>query len=323
MVCIALASLLLALIVPAIQNARDTSRRTECINRLRQLGIAVQQFETNHRTLPPTFNCNYRRGNHSGIVSAQFLLLPFLDQAPAYQEILEAKRMAITDQKRRFSFPVFRCPAERNSFGIGYRTCTGRIASISDDPPSGEDSSRGFGAFPLRCGGLPLSAIRDGLSNTVAMSERSVGDGFKGQFSNNRDIWFNAAMLLGFDPKNASEDEFAATCDLARVSGPGNQYTPYSGHDFLESGYIHTMYNHLLPPNSQTPDCVLATYQIDDPATATNITVSWGAVGARSEHRDRTVSTLLLDGSVRLIAPSVDVEIWRSAASRADSDAVW
>jgi type II secretory pathway pseudopilin PulG len=88
LVVIAIIAILIALLLPAVQQAREAARRTECKNNLHQLGLALHNYESTFRVLPPgCMHAGYPRGGpgtHSFGPSYIGMILPFLEQAPAY-----------------------------------------------------------------------------------------------------------------------------------------------------------------------------------------------------------------------------------------------
>ncbi len=89
---IAIIGVLVALLLPAVQAAREAARRMQCQNNMKQLGLAVQNYHDTHRTFPPS-HVNYMSTqkafqytpalNHSGLA----LILPFMEQMPIYDQI--------------------------------------------------------------------------------------------------------------------------------------------------------------------------------------------------------------------------------------------
>ena len=72
-------SLLAALLIPAVQYARETSRRLSCANNLKQLGLALSSYEASYRVYP--------QGANGGVYSADIMILPFLEQTVLYNSI--------------------------------------------------------------------------------------------------------------------------------------------------------------------------------------------------------------------------------------------
>lgn len=86
LVVIAIIAVLIALLLPAVQQAREAARRTQCRNNLHQMGLALFNYESTYQMLPS--------GNYGGLTSCkddglswQYMILPFMDQGPLYQQI--------------------------------------------------------------------------------------------------------------------------------------------------------------------------------------------------------------------------------------------
>src|SRR6476469_1828653 len=86
LVVIAIIGVLVSLLLPAVQQAREAARRTQCKNNLKQIGLALHNYESTYNRLPP--------GNFGGIAGCKddglawsFSILPYIDQAPLYNKI--------------------------------------------------------------------------------------------------------------------------------------------------------------------------------------------------------------------------------------------
>lgn len=134
LVVIAIIAVLIALLLPAVQQAREAARRSQCKNNLKQLGLAVHNYHDTFNTLPPAYinpgngqsAALYPAGNTRNI-SGYLMLLPYLDQAPLYNQInfslplgpaagggATFGALAPNSQAGLFSnpLPVFRCPSD-------------------------------------------------------------------------------------------------------------------------------------------------------------------------------------------------------------------
>lgn len=135
-VVIAIIGVLLAILIPATQNVRESSRRVTCQNNLRQISVAIQNHESAHKQLPSLYNGNFitqqpTTGDEFHFHSWRVALLPSLDQAVLYERIDQGR--AATDPQNlpnlATSLPVFLCPSTNNPSGnvpeIGVHNPTG------------------------------------------------------------------------------------------------------------------------------------------------------------------------------------------------------
>ena len=139
LVVIAIIAILVAILLPAVQQAREAARRTGCRNNLKQMGLAIHNYESAHRSLPPGYlyipgddgtSRDYRsvagypvaagmgEANHMGIAWGTFLL-PFLEQAALYETVdfarpnFELENLAARETR----MPVYLCPSDAYSDG--------------------------------------------------------------------------------------------------------------------------------------------------------------------------------------------------------------
>jgi prepilin-type N-terminal cleavage/methylation domain-containing protein len=194
LVVIAIIAILIALLLPAVQQAREAARRSQCKNNLKQLGLALHNYLDVHLTFPPG-------GNYPGYASFFVGLLPYLDQAPAYNKFDFTSDFDTRAAYRPFTaaqlaiytslvVPGLNCPSsELAKFGPG-RTCPGQPASqrpnyvgISGAVRSAVDGvanyvgNTGYGHYVengvLSCNkGVPIANITDGTSNTIMIGEQ-------------------------------------------------------------------------------------------------------------------------------------------------------
>jgi prepilin-type N-terminal cleavage/methylation domain-containing protein len=302
-VVLAIIGLLVSLLLPAVQAARESARLTECRSNLRQLGLALANYEATYARLPPAHG-QYVDMVHGRIhvrrnLSVHARLLPYLDQATLYQRLDPAEDgdhaadEPPTSVRNAFALdtavPVFGCPSDAvaEPCGTNYRA--------AESPRTPTHLGAYVGTFHHM--GRPLSAITDGLSHTAFASERVLGDQQTGHFR----AWSDTAIVP--DLSTDLPDDTAARCALV-TANPNSHYS-FSGATWLFSGYEQTWYNHVLPPNSATPDCASWIFSSN---------IGGGAHSARSLHAGG-VHLLLGDGAVRMIGSSVDLALWRELAT--------
>jgi prepilin-type processing-associated H-X9-DG protein len=109
--------LLIGLLLPAVQASRESARKTQCFNHLKQMGLAIHQYHNRREELPPSRNYDH-------YTSWAFLILPFLEQDNLFDKWDPTlKYYYQPDEARLTAIPAFMCPSRR----------TGMIASIAGD----------------------------------------------------------------------------------------------------------------------------------------------------------------------------------------------
>lgn len=132
LVVIAIIGILIALLLPAVQQAREAARRTQCRNHLHQIGLALHNYHSTHNLFPPTIVNNSAAGSVCGSwqgnpgVSAMTLLLPYIDQANIYNQYnftIGTTRSdyvgspvvgGINDTLHKTTIPSLACPSDPN-----------------------------------------------------------------------------------------------------------------------------------------------------------------------------------------------------------------
>jgi prepilin-type N-terminal cleavage/methylation domain-containing protein/prepilin-type processing-associated H-X9-DG protein len=184
LVVIAIIAILIALLLPAVQQAREAARRTECKNNLKQIGLALHNYQDAFQTLPPGsfFDVPYAGSNgsaanpHHQKGSILVHLLPFVDQATVYGRFDFTLRTvddmhdpptstATSDEIRRtVRIPVYRCPSDTTGGTFGGFTVQNYAASVG---PTATGPATGNPSCP--CNNPFTSWIRPGTGpNNVA-----------------------------------------------------------------------------------------------------------------------------------------------------------
>lgn len=317
LVVIAIIGILVALLLPAIQSARESSRRNSCLNNLRQLSLAVMNFEGIAGHLPPSSevrDVNVPGNNGSWGVHGR--ILPFLEEGSLFQAVDLAiawdAQMVIDDLK----IPVFACPSDPEA---------AIVRTFSDNRPSLWPTTYGFnfGTWfvydPVNYKGgngvfypdsnLRLASIVDGTSKTLMVSEVKA--------------WTAYNRNGGPSTTEIPEDVAAATTAVAS----GTQFKD-TGHTEWPDGRVHhTGFTATLPPNTQVPlqhdgqslDGDFNSWQEGKLNGGSVGPPSYAIVTSRSHHPGG-VNSSLMDGSVRFIREEISMEVWRAMATRADGE---
>jgi prepilin-type N-terminal cleavage/methylation domain-containing protein/prepilin-type processing-associated H-X9-DG protein len=311
LVVISIIGLLIALALPAIQASRESARRSQCANNLKQIGLALHNYESTNKSFPlnwmisrvdPVRGYPWYIGGHP--YSAMTRILPFLEQPSLYASINFAVE-TYPDTTLNANFTAyatniagFLCPSDgastptlhgsnyRGNYGIGPRNTTNRESY---------DSGNGFYSFP---GVLGPYSFPDGLSHTVAYSERLRGTGGGDSVVPGRDFG-NIAVMISCIDRDA--DYALACCRLAGTKGfPSSRQ---AGFTWFFGDFECTAYNHAQEPNGRIPDAIYGPYGLA------------GIVTARSFHPGG-VNSLMADGSARFVKESIARAAWRGLGTR-------
>jgi prepilin-type N-terminal cleavage/methylation domain-containing protein len=314
LVVIAIIGILVALLLPAIQAAREAGRRASCSNNLRQVVLATHNYMDTLRAVPP-FSCLPPAGQSGAVWSLQARLLPYMEQQNlqdlidfrfSYSDVVNAPKHA---DVTRMKISAYICPSEIRAVPRPPSTPTGvthfplsYAANLGNwqvyDPVTGQ---LGNGAFvynqPLHDG-----SYTDGMSNTLAFAEVKA---YQPNIKPNSPAAFNVPL-----PNDAAA--VAAYAGSATVSG--------NGHTEWVDGKVHeTGMTTALTPNTKVPLVVSGvTYDIDlisKAENSSNTAPTYAAVTARSYHPG-IVMTTFMDGSVRRVANTIDLQTWRAMGSR-------
>lgn len=282
-VTVAIIGLLAALLLTAVQAARDAARRVHCANNLKQIGIALNAYHATHQLFPAawTFSLHARILPELG----QPALFNALNFAPGMPPLMQ-----VNDTVSRVQIATFLCPAdpsrmERHRGRVGYAGNAG----VGFGP---DHTHLDNGLFLNKAVGL--SEITDGTSNTLAMAEWVPGyDEPNGDVAGV--IFFTANSLTG----PGDLDRFAAECADMPIDHTVRRVG--KGTEWLIGGLGFTSYNHTMP--------------IGGRSCANGGLRTQGAFTAGSRHPGGAYA-LFADGHARFLRATIPIDVWRSLSTR-------
>jgi prepilin-type N-terminal cleavage/methylation domain-containing protein len=195
LVSIAMIAILIALLLPAVQQAREAARRTQCRNHLKQIGLALHNYHDMFNTLPPGWiGVTAGQPDVSGINGWSWAarLLPQLDQMPLYNAINFNAQVgsAFNGGQRVTVLPALRCPSDvgPDRWTISIVDTTAPLADLAAGSYGGvfgtdevEDCNLSVAGMPCNSDGVfflnsrvRFADVTDGLSNTLAVGERAT-----------------------------------------------------------------------------------------------------------------------------------------------------
>jgi prepilin-type N-terminal cleavage/methylation domain-containing protein/prepilin-type processing-associated H-X9-DG protein len=320
LVVIAIIGVLVALLLPAVQAARESARRTSCTNNMKQLGLALLNYESSKRVLPAGQLAPYEDAQaylHGRCFSVQTQILPFVEQAAFHRSFDFSKDVYEGPNfTAGLSVPsLMLCPSDpqqgdpaNNLHWASYHANVGSWAHIArgwDGPFGAVEVEAGIEELPP----LRLAQIVDGTSNTAAMSE--TANGLQGGENDEQPADPVADCFTIGNPFPAGggtaslskiRDHFLKqNWQTAKVAASGGiTWRLRRGSPWTEGSMWCTWYNHLLPPNS----------------TCWSVDTFWKLISPASSYHNGVVNVAMVDGSVQIVDSSVDPELWTNMGTR-------
>ncbi|MEW4570623.1 DUF1559 domain-containing protein [Tautonia sp. JC769] len=332
LVVIAIIGVLIALLLPAVQSAREAARRAQCINNLKQLGLALHNYESTVGSLP------WGDGPDQWNQWSSFaLMMPYLEQGTIFNAMnfdwgLQNPATLWNTTAQRVTISFLQCPSDEDRL-TNAEGHTNYAANAGSAPAAFYDwnntnafngvfgwagNSRRAAAEPNYRKNKPivvLADIRDGTSNTAAFSEKVKGIGMPANpgvldLTNPSSSPIQLPTPTGndlIDPR-----AFYQQCRATGPGTPGAVVTPNNypyGYYWFNGSIANTRYNHVMPPNSHS--C--------------NYGGRWGNAGgaytASSRHPGGS-NVVFCDGSVKFVKGTIAPEVWWALGTRAGGEVI-
>lgn len=328
LVVIAIIGILVALLLPAVQAARETARRTQCINNQKQVGLAIQNYHDTYKYFPFARTRTALNSPAQNTNNITFLarILPQVEQQTVYDRIdwnawgwwtnISHSNMAVAS----VAIPAFRCPSDAGRGGVNWTPPQGgpKIGGIVPDPnfaPNnyvgciGHDVAlrngnphnprgimvEGFFTHARNRGiATSLADVTDGASNTIAVSECVIG--FPRQ---NADPTMQPDdFFLSSGEPSGNGCPVPGTPDNTSVKARGNSW-------FVGIEPSDSLFSTLVTPNARWWDCHASDYA--------------AMYAARSFHPGGVVA-VMCDGSTQFFSNSIDRINWAYLGGMRDGE---
>jgi prepilin-type N-terminal cleavage/methylation domain-containing protein/prepilin-type processing-associated H-X9-DG protein len=342
LVVIAIIAVLIALLLPAVQSAREAARRSQCVNNLKQIGIAMHNYHTANDCFPGAAISSSKGDGTvtgSGCFSAHARMLGYLEHSEFYNAA-NFNLITFNDNPTQVGpwanwtistarISTFLCPscpnanwtmkgvpytaiaAGNNYFSSGGSSLNVSAAIASNVPP-------GNGVFLFGGPAIGLRDIPDGSSTTIGFAEWKLGDGDLTILT----VPTDGAFTNGTWPAGAQTNPSAMTVQtfLQWMSGCNALLTRNTGNfSFLGEDWAFgypglSMGNTLLAPNPQYTNCSSAA-----PAAGS---ISYPGVLGMSSYHPGGANVLMCDGSVRFMKDSTSISTVWALGSRNQGEVV-
>ena len=321
LVVIAIIAVLIALLLPAVQAAREAARRSQCVNNLKQLGLAMHNYESSNNCFPSGGSTS---ANSVYAFSMQARLLPHAEQSNL-QGLIDFKQpvLDITHSPlaihpasitaARTVVKLFLCPSDgqtpifsgyygSNLAGTNYFGCGGTGTQTFYDPAFVSDGVFWFASQSR------FADLTDGSSNTLAMSEGLLGPGTNttGPLSTiPKPLRLVANVSAGRTRVLVSPGGVSPTL-MDGESAKATSWDGERGSTWIWGQAAATLFSTYLPPNSREPDALAH---------------ARGWFAARSNHPGGA-NALFCDGHVQFVKNSVNLATWRGLSTRSGGEVI-
>jgi prepilin-type N-terminal cleavage/methylation domain-containing protein len=326
LVVIAIIAVLIALLLPAVQSAREAARRIQCVNNLKQLGLAIHNYHQTNEVLP--------MGRAPGDISPFVGILPYIEQTALFNA-LNFSGTAVLVQGLDFlsndlanltvgqtMINTLVCPSEvnrnRDNFGFNYWATSyawnaGRYHNsyyewdgLFGQPATSTSNGRTITGLPV----VGFNGISDGLSNTLLAGESGAGPINQGSSVTRISECYGLSLVSSVSGSNPEGMVNACkTFDWRNQAGIANNagyQWRYKGYSYLDGTVGRTWFNTRLTPNRL--------------CCAYSGTTMNGAVKPLSSYHPAGVNAVLADGSVKFFKDSISEQVWMALGTRAKGE---
>ncbi len=324
-VVVSIIAVLIGLMMPAVQSARETARRIQCTNNLKQIGLALNNYHSTHNCFPPGSTLNPDSSpshfDPTHCWSAHAMILGMMDQMPIYNAINFSWGVGVVSPPEspplmcysvnstaiNTKIASFLCPSDPNAGSSNINSYHACIGTTTFDGPGTPLGSDGLFAYLIP---YNMASCTDGTGSTIAFGESVVGPPVlsyaPGISLTKVGSISSTGHVLSVYQDPVSVENALRSCDQSWKDGAA---TLYNGHGitWAQGAQGHTLFNAIAAPGF---------------AKHTWSSCSDGDVGhsmfdiANSYHPGGILA-LFGDGSVHFIKDSISRDPWWSLATRA------
>ena len=321
LVVIAIIAVLIALLLPAVQAAREAARRTQCLNNLKQIGLALSNYHTAHDRFPLATTIAYSDPGvqtNWGTWSCHALMLSYLDNQPLYAASNFSWNCwydvgySVNSTVFNTRLSTFICPSDGKSGPLNTNNYMGSMGAATNPW-----TLTGSGLFSNQtCSSY--SSLRDGSSQTIAFSESLTSDA--SHSTPYRDGVASGGGAAGMTD-SAAANQAGVMTDLQTCTQLFNSKQAIPGSE--DKGYRWaagspgvTLFNTIVPPSSQ--QFQWAGCRLD----CAGCGMEFGQYENASSNHPTGANVLFCDGSATFVKSTVAINVWWALGTVGGSDIV-